>query len=313
MSPPNSIDGVLVQWGDRLFYPSNRQVRAATPRLTGAALQQRAQDVRRHIIATVVRRTPQLMVKVTGGGRGIEAIAAHLRYISRNGRLPFEDDRGVGREGKDALRDVADQWRMGGERIPETSPRREAFNIMLSMPAGTNPEIVQRAAREFGKAELANRRYAMVLHTHQANPHVHLSVRAAGRDGKRLNPRKEDLHRWRETFAEKLRDWGIEAEASSQATRGVSLRILRGWERQPGAAAHLGRRGEHKSGQAFRATRSSAMHAWAEISKALAASPDSADRKLSKSIVDFVMQTGVARAVQRHRAAQRQAELPAWP
>jgi hypothetical protein len=28
------------------------------------------------------------------------------------------------------------------------------------------------------------------------------------------------------------------------------------------------------------------------------------------SIVDFVMQTEVAQAVQRHRAAQRQAELP---
>jgi len=42
----------------------------------------------------------------------------------------------------------------------------------------------------------------MVLHTHQAKPHVHISVRAEGRDGNRLNPRKDDLHRWRETFAE---------------------------------------------------------------------------------------------------------------
>jgi len=56
---------------------------------------------------------------------------------------------------------------------------------------------------------------------------VHISVRAEGRDGKRLNPRKEALHRWRETFAEKLRDRGIEAEASSQATRGVSRRSPR--------------------------------------------------------------------------------------
>jgi HsdM N-terminal domain len=28
--------------------------------------------------------------------------------------------------------------------------------------------------------------YAMVLHTHQANPHVHLAGRAEGRDGRRL-------------------------------------------------------------------------------------------------------------------------------
>ena len=60
----------------------------------------------------------------------------------------------------------------------------------------------------------------MVLHDHQANPHVHISVRAESRHGKRLNPRKADLQRWRETFAEKLRGWGIDAEATRQRTRG---------------------------------------------------------------------------------------------
>jgi hypothetical protein len=300
-----------VQWGDRLFYPSNRMKTSRTPVLGDAAIGQRAQVLRQRIRATVERRAPQVMVKVTGGGRGMGAIAAHLRYISKAGRLQIEDDRGAVRDGKEALRAIADQWRLGGTRIPEVSERREAFNIMLSMPTGTDDRVVRQAAREFAKAELANHRYVMVLHTHQAHPHVHIGVRAEGRDGKRLNPRKEDLHRWRETFAEKLRDWGIEAEASSQATRGVTRRSLRGWERQPGAAARIGKkRGEHKTGPAARAMRSGALKAWAEIAKALAASPDPADRKLSKSIVDFVMQTEVAKTVQRMRAAQRQAQLP---
>jgi hypothetical protein len=102
---------------------------------------------------------------------------------------------------------------------------------------------------------------------------VHVSVRAEGRAGKRLNPRKEDLHRWRETFAEKLGGWGIEAEASSQATRGVSRRSLRGGERQPGGAARTSKkRGKHKSEPALRGTRSGALQAWAGITKALAAS-----------------------------------------
>jgi len=308
---PSTIDGLLVQWGDRLFYPSNRMKASRTPVLGDAAIGQRAQVLRQRIRATVERRAPQVMVKVTGGGRGMGAIAAHLRYIAKSGRLPIEDDRGAVRKGREALRAIADQWRLGGTRIPEVSERREAFNIMLSMPTGTDARVVRQAAREFAKAELANHRYVMVLHTHQANPHVHISVRAEGRDGKRLNPRKEDLHRWRETFAEKLRDWGIEAEASSQATRGVTRRSLRGWERQPGAAARMSKkRREHKSGPAARATRSGALKAWAEITKALAASPDPADRKLSKSIVAFVMQTEVAQAVQRMRAAQRQTELP---
>jgi hypothetical protein len=50
-------------------------------------------DVRRH-----TNLTSQVMVNVTGGGRGMRAIAVHLRYISKSGRLPFEDDRGVERD-----------------------------------------------------------------------------------------------------------------------------------------------------------------------------------------------------------------------
>ena len=92
---------------------------------------------------------------------------------------------------------------------------------MLSMPRGTDAQIVLKAARDFGREELRGHRYVMVLHDHQANPHVHLSVKASSMLGDRLNPRKTDLHRWRETFAEKLRGHGIEAGASRQATRGV--------------------------------------------------------------------------------------------
>ena len=137
-----SIDGVLVQWGERLFYPSNRMARAAQPAHLSGGLSKRAAGIRARIQATVVRRAPQVMVKVTGGGRGIAAIAAHFRYISKAGRLPFEDDRGVVREGKEALHDLAEQWQFGGSYIGETSHRREAFNIMLSMPSGTNPEFI---------------------------------------------------------------------------------------------------------------------------------------------------------------------------
>ena len=92
---------------------------------------------------------------------------------------------------------------------------------MLSMPKGTDAQTLVKAAREFAKIEFADHRYVMVLHTHQANPHVHLSVKAESKHGARLNPRKADLHRWRETFAERLREWGVDAEASRQAARGV--------------------------------------------------------------------------------------------
>ncbi|MEQ1685120.1 MAG: relaxase/mobilization nuclease domain-containing protein [Burkholderiaceae bacterium] len=302
MPTPSNLDGVLVQWGDRLFYPPNRVVRARTPKLTGAGVQERAHAIRQRILATVVRRAPQVMVKVTGGGRGMAAIAAHLRYISKGGRLPIEDDRGQEREGKEALRDLVDQWRLGGSRIPEISERREAFNIMLSMPAGTKAEIVRSAAREFAKAELANHRYVMVLHTHQANPHVHLSVRAEGRDGQRLNPRKEDLRRWRETFAERLRGWGIEAQASSQITRGTRRRNERVWERKTA----LPREERPARADALPTDiRRQALQAWAELMRALAASPEVSDRNLAQSINQYLGRMPAVQAIVREHAKQR--------
>ena len=152
----SDVDGVLVQWGERLFYPRNRIVRSEpTPRLSGGG-GGRAAAIRRRIEATVLRRSPQVMVKVTGGGRGMAAIAAHFRYITKNGRLEIEDDRRTVERGKDALLDIERQWRMGGAYIPDIGQRRDAFNVMLSMPRGTDPQAVLFAAREFAKIEFAD-------------------------------------------------------------------------------------------------------------------------------------------------------------
>jgi hypothetical protein len=77
----------------------------------------------------------------------------------------------------------------------------------------------------------------MVLHDHQASPHVHVSVRAEGLDGTRLNPRKADLHRWRDTFAEKLRGWGVKVERRDRAP-----------EASPGATTCRGSRSRGRTG-----------------------------------------------------------------
>ena len=290
MSQQPNIDGVLIQWGDRLFYPGNRIVRVPPqPKLVANLARRHAAAIRARIEATVVRRAPQVMVKVTGGGRGMQAIAAHFRYISKNGRLDIEDERGETMRGKDTLPELADDWRFGGSLIDDIGDRREAFNIMLSMPRGTDPLIVQRAAREFAQAELADHKYVMVLHDHQANPHVHLSVRAESRHGKRLNPRKADLHRWRETFAERLRGWGVEAEATRQASRGRSRNYHPLWRIK---AADDGRlrtgRPQTKASPKALANRTEAVQAWREIARALATSSDRADRDLAASIATYL-------------------------
>ena len=293
MSQAPNIDGVLIQWGDRLFYPGNRVVKVKPqPKLAGGAARQRAAALRERIEATVVRRAPQVMVKVTGGGRGMKAIAAHFRYISKNGRLDIEDERGEKMRGKDTLPELADDWRFGGTLIDDIDDRREAFNIMLSMPRGTDPLSVQHAAREFAKIELADHKYVMVLHDHQANPHVHISVRAESKHGKRLSPRKADLHRWRETFAEKLREYGVDAEATRRAMRGNSRNYEPLWRIKARVDGRLRTTSTVvKASQRSNATRAEAITAWLQVGRALAASGNAADRNLSRSIAHFVQDT----------------------
>jgi len=148
MTTPTTLDGLLVQWGDRLFYPGNRVVRAPPAALSGAGLHNRARAIRARLHATALRGAPQVMVKVTGGGRGMAAIAAHFRYISRQGRLPIEDDRGVVHQDKEGVHDLVEQWRHAGARIAEHSERREALNIMPITDLADDPKDPQHSPEE---------------------------------------------------------------------------------------------------------------------------------------------------------------------
>jgi hypothetical protein len=94
---------------------------------------------------------------------------------------------------------------------------------MFSMPKGTPPDKLLAAVRHFAQETFAlQHRYAMVLHTDQDHPHVHLVLRAVSEQGTRLNIRKETLRQWRRDFAEALRAQGVAANATERAVRGVN-------------------------------------------------------------------------------------------
>jgi hypothetical protein len=170
---------------------------------------------------------PEVMVKITGSGKTTLNLRAHLEYISRNGRVSLEDQYGDRIEGAPGVSDVLKEWTWGG--IPFAADgKRQSFNIVLSMPPGTDRGSVTNAAREFAKTEFGdNHSYVFATHEDEKHPHVHLCVKAMGRDGTRLNPRKADLQHWRELFAEKLRDNGIEANATRRPVRGKTLKAQR--------------------------------------------------------------------------------------
>jgi len=96
------------------------------------------------------------------------------------------------------------------------------------MPAGTHPGGVLAASRVFAREQFGLQyRYALVLHTDQAHPHVHLVVKALGEDGKRLNIRKATLRGWRQEFARQLRLQRIPANATDRFVRGQTPKALR--------------------------------------------------------------------------------------
>ena len=311
------INGRLVEEEDSLFYHRRGKVygqperpwRFLWRRYRGAA------DVRARLQA-VVRRAPEVMVKVTGGGRGMASIKAHMLYISRRGELAVEDERGAQGVGRKAVAALAEEWRLAGAEIPLHSHRREAVHVMLSMPPNTDALAVLAAARDFAKAEFSQYKFAMVLHEPKSDPrsnrpHVHLLVRKQGWRGQRLNPRKADLARWREEFADRLRERGIAASATRRQTRGElqpSMK-LRDYHQQ-----HFERKAwSVRPSPRAAATEEEVLKSWRELTSALSKSDIAQDRALARETLEFVRQMPIAarrRAVLREKKRAEMAKLP---
>lgn len=201
------------------------------PRLTRAVLQlarQGPEGVRARL-ARVAARAPEAMVKVTGKTRDPGHLRAHLDYISRNGELELENQDGDLVGSRRGVHDLAVDW--ATDQLADRRTRPDApfsHSIILSMPEGTNEIALRDAARAFAADTFAGRHeYVFTLHTDTPRPHVHLSVCSRGHTGARLNPKKADLERWRQNFAQALRDRGVEAEATPRRARGVTRKAER--------------------------------------------------------------------------------------
>jgi len=185
-------------------------------------------------IARTVRRSPEVMIKMLNeGGRDLGSVARHLKYLDREGELPIETDEGDPLKGKGASKALLDDWDLEIEaKRPSTAdhkPRQMGkqpklvHKMIFSMPAGTPPNKVLAAVQDFAREEFgAKHRYAMVLHTDEPHPHVHMVVKAMGYDGTRLDIRKATLREWRRQFAQHLREHGVAANATERAARGVT-------------------------------------------------------------------------------------------
>lgn len=213
-------------------------VRAETPWLDIVSYGRRGPGQRRlgpaqyAAIARTAGGVPEVMVKVTGGGRSLQQVMDELDYFGRDGELEFHTDEGTTLQGKNIGKDIVADWDLELEALRDRrlysgkSGRRSpkmAHNILLSMPPGTPPEKVLAASKKFAFEKFAlQNRYAMALHTDRPHPHVHLIVKAIGEDGVRLHIDKDMLREWRQSFARYLRELGVAANATDRKTRGVT-------------------------------------------------------------------------------------------
>jgi type IV secretory pathway VirD2 relaxase len=173
----------------------NRRPKRAEWDIPDPAVPRRLTPGMRARLERIVGRAPEVMVKITGRTKGVAHLKSHLAYITRNGELEAETEQGAQMTGRSGLRDLQQRWEDDADL--DDKRRRDgslSINIILSMPAGTDAIAVKDSARAFAIETFGyNHDYVFVQHLDDKHPHVHLTVRSLGHDGRRLNPRKADL------------------------------------------------------------------------------------------------------------------------
>jgi hypothetical protein len=231
MAKLKHIDGIILRWGDR-HDSQLKPGRIRQPAKTGIPRPKRKPPQVKRALTSLAKKKPQVMVKVTGGGRSMQTIRAHFKYIQKHGTVELENQAGERLTGE-AIDDELELWRTGGYGIRKTEKTkddlaegeklqpREAVNMVLSMPKGTDPEKLKEAVRDFAQENFADKHeYVFGLHTDRDHPHVHLAIKSRSFvDLRRLDTRKEKIQQYRESFVEHLYQHGIEAATTPRATR----------------------------------------------------------------------------------------------
>lgn len=261
----------------------------------------------RAVARSVTRRAPEVMLKITGFGRGGRHVMSHLEYITRKGKISIENDRGELFNKTADIKEFLKEWNESIGDGRRHKNQRDTMHMILSMPASTDPEVVRAGVKQFtSKIFGGNHEYIFALHTDEPHPHCHVSVKMLGFDGRRLNPRKADLQSWREHFAEAIRDQGVEAEATPRRVRGV----VRKAKRQ--AIYHIEKRGAVPRVQAMKVKEAAdnlsqaaapisaswearserqqiiTRRIWENAANALTQSTEATDKLLAKEILQFV-------------------------
>jgi type IV secretion system T-DNA border endonuclease VirD2 len=278
----------------------------------------------------VVRKAPEVMVKVSGRTYEAGHLKAHLDYITRNGKVEAESNCGLFK-GREEVAELHADWVQDGSAFGKLSgrPAPLSVNMVLSMPAGIDRERFRDAVTDFVEQELRPRvDVVLCFHHDTAHPHAHVTVRGRDDDGKTFNPNPATLHRYRERFAACLRLRGVEAEATPRSARGVGMRNERSPLRQMERRGETPRLREVERREVLqerrtastrprpwedqmRTTHAAVRTAYQAAATALAASADPAEQELAGRVASFVQNMDVDRPLTRRDVIERELDREA--
>ncbi|WP_198032702.1 relaxase/mobilization nuclease domain-containing protein [Mesorhizobium sp. WSM2561] len=113
---------------------------------------------------------------------------------------------------------IYEQWR------PQLSgrERRNAYHLLFSARAGTDPQAIMAAARAVLEERAPGHKFVLAHHAETKHVHIHAMVQARSADGERLTFYKADLYAWREAYAEQARQHGIAMVATRRYDHAMS-------------------------------------------------------------------------------------------
>ena len=181
------------------------------------------------ISKNMFRKNTEVVVKITSGSKNSQALSKHLDYISRDGNVELITNDFDRYAGEDEILEVKRIFKNEGSPSPlykeGAKEKRHTINMVFSMKehSTTPKEKLQQAVITTLKRMYPNNFFVVAFHNDTDNPHCHVCLKVADKNGKRINPKKADLANLRAEFAKALNELGVEAKATNKKQREVEI------------------------------------------------------------------------------------------
>lgn len=202
----------------------------------------------------IVSASPQpavvKVVSAVGSAARARPLLAYLgtRETEEKGKradIALKTERGERIASAEAREALLQSWLPSFDAARGGRKPRDVFHVVFSARAGTDAERFLAAVEATLDRAFAGHAWAVAPHDDRRHVHVHALILARGADGRKLDPRISDLHRYRETLAEAAREQGIAMTATRRdrtASRPYTLaqaRLVERGEAEPKTVARV--------------------------------------------------------------------------